>query len=204
MSNFDAYRNILKKFQRWPHSLLTMWGQCMTFVVGELEVQWHFKRVPTKILQMETMTFEKYETLHYKHCFKHGQSQSLCGRDIKHPWFLSPPILSRHVSSLTTSNFDAYRHILKKFQRWPHSLVLTMWDWCMTFVVVELEVPWHFKRVPQRLYEWKQRHLKNMRHPIINVVANMDDLNDYVPGTSNILESWNPLIPSRHVSSLAM
>ena len=54
---------------------------------------------------------------------------------------LNPPILSRHVSSLTMPNFDAYRHILKKFQRWPHSLVLTMWVWCITFVVVELKVP---------------------------------------------------------------
>ena len=54
---------------------------------------------------------------------------------------LNPPIPSRHVSSLTMSNFDAYRHILKKFQHWPHSLVLTMRGRCMTFVVVELEVP---------------------------------------------------------------
>jgi hypothetical protein len=37
----------------------------------------------------------------------------------------NPPIPSRHVSSLTMSNFDAYRHRLKKFQCWPHSL-LTM------------------------------------------------------------------------------
>jgi hypothetical protein len=33
-------------------------------------------------------------------------------------------------------------------------------------------------------------HLKNMRCPIMNVVANMDDLKDYVAGTSDIfLES---------------
>ena len=38
----------------------------------------------------------------------------------------------------------------------------------------------------------------------MNVVANMDDLKDYVVGTSNILESGNPPIPSRHVSSLTM
>jgi hypothetical protein len=53
----------------------------------------------------------------------------------------NPPIPSRHVSSLTMSNFDAYNHILKKFQRWPHSRVLIMRGRCMTFVVVELEVP---------------------------------------------------------------
>jgi hypothetical protein len=32
-----------------------MWGQCMTFVVGELEVPCNYKRVPTNIIQMETM-----------------------------------------------------------------------------------------------------------------------------------------------------
>jgi hypothetical protein len=31
-----------------------MQGQCMTFVVGELEVPRNYKRVPTKILQMKT------------------------------------------------------------------------------------------------------------------------------------------------------
>jgi hypothetical protein len=51
-----------------------------------------------------------------------------------------PPITSRHVSTLTMSNFDAYKHILKKFQRWPHSL-LTMWGRYMTFVMGVLEVP---------------------------------------------------------------
>ena len=51
MSNFDAYMYSLKKFQRWPHSLLTVWGRCkMTFVMGVLEVPWNFKRVLTKIL----------------------------------------------------------------------------------------------------------------------------------------------------------
>jgi hypothetical protein len=92
MSNFDAYRHILKRFQHWPHSLvLTMRGQCMKFMVVELEVPWHFKIVPTKILQMETMTFEKYETPHYECCCKHGRSQKLCGRDIRHiPWVLKP------------------------------------------------------------------------------------------------------------------
>ena len=88
MSNFDAYRHILKKFQCFPHSLvLTMQGRCMTFVVVELEVPWNFKRVPTKILRMEKMTFEKYDTPHYERCCKPGWSQILCG-DIIHPWVL--------------------------------------------------------------------------------------------------------------------
>jgi hypothetical protein len=55
---------------------------------------------------------------------------------------LNTLILSRHVSSLTMSNFDAYRHILKKFQRWPHSL-LTMQGRCMTFVVGKLKILQH-------------------------------------------------------------
>ena len=38
---------------------------------------------------------------------------------------------------------------------------------------------------------------------IMKVDANMDDLKDYV-GTSDIVDSWNPTISSRHVSSLTM
>ena len=59
---------------------------------------------------------------------------------------LNPPITSRHVSCLTTSNFDGYKNNLKKFLRWPHSL-LTVQGWWMTFVMGVLEVPWHFNRV---------------------------------------------------------
>ena len=114
------------------------------------------------------------------------------------------PIPSRHVSSLTMSNFDAYRHILKKFQRWPHSLVLTMWGWCMKFVLVELEVPWHFKRVPTKILHMETTTFEKYETPIMNVVANMDDLKDYLAGKSDILKSWNPPILSRHVSSLTM
>jgi hypothetical protein len=50
-----------------------------------------------------------------------------------------PPIMSMHVSFLTTSNFDAYKNNLMKFLCWPHSL-LTMRGWWMTFVVGVLEV----------------------------------------------------------------
>ena len=113
----------------------------------------------------------------------------------------NPPILSRHVSSLTMPNFDAYRHILKKFQRCPHSL-LNMRGPCMTFFVVELEVPSHFKRSPTNILHMEMMNYEN-ETSIINVDENMDDLKDYV-GTSNILESWNPPILSRHVSSLTM
>ena len=113
----------------------------------------------------------------------------------------NPPIPSRYVSSLTMSSFNAYLHILKKFQRWPHSL-LTMQGQCMTFVVGELKVPWNYKRVPTKILQMETMNDDNETF-IMNVDANMDDLKDYV-GTSNILESWNPPIPSRHVSSLAM
>ena len=51
ISNFNAYRNKLKEFQRWPLSLLNVWRQwIMTLVMGLLEdVPWHFKRVSRKI-----------------------------------------------------------------------------------------------------------------------------------------------------------
>jgi len=114
------------------------------------------------------------------------------------------PIPSMHVFSLTMWNIDAYTHILKKFQHWTHSLILTMWVRCMTFVVVELEIPWHFKRVPTNILQMETMTFEKYEMPIMNVVANMDDLNDYVAGTSDILESWNPLIWSRHVSSITM
>ena len=52
---------------------------------------------------------------------------------------LNPPMRSMYVSNLTMSNFDAYRHILKKFQHWPHSL-FTMRGRCMKFVVGELNL----------------------------------------------------------------
>ena len=35
----------------------------------------------------------------------------------------NPPTLSRHVSYLTMSNFEAHRHKLKEFQSWPLSLL---------------------------------------------------------------------------------
>ena len=139
MSNFNAYGNKLKKFQCWPHSLLTVWGRWKTFVMGVLEVPWHFKRVLTKILQLE-MTNDDNDTsmMNIDAKVLHYLKDYVGTLDIPKSW--SPPILSRHVSSLTTSNFDAYMHSLKKFQRWPHSL-LTMWGWWMTFAMGVLEVP---------------------------------------------------------------
>jgi hypothetical protein len=54
-SNFNAYSHNLKTFQHWPHSLPTMWGWWMTFVMGLLKFPLHFKRVPKNIIQMEMM-----------------------------------------------------------------------------------------------------------------------------------------------------
>jgi hypothetical protein len=64
---------------------------------------------------------------------------------------LNPPIPSRHVSSLAMLNFDAYMHSLKKFQRWPHSLLTVRGRCKMTFVMGVLEVPCHFNRVPTNI-----------------------------------------------------
>ena len=57
----------------------------------------------------------------------------------------------------------------------------------MTFFVVELEVPSHFKRSPTNILHMETTTIDN-ETPIMNVVANMDDLKDYVVKTSNILE----------------
>ena len=75
--------------------------------------------------------------------------------DVKHyvgttcilePWNL--PSVWRHVSYLTVSNFDAYRHKSKEFQRWPLSLLNVQRQWIMDLVMGLFEdVPWHFKRV---------------------------------------------------------
>ena len=135
ISNFDTYNHILNKFQRWPHSLLTMRGRCMTFVVGELEVPWHFKRVPTNILQMETLIDDNETSIMNVDANMENLKDYVGTSYILEYW--NHPIPSSHVSSLTMSNFDAYMHSLKKFQRCPHSL-LTMRGRCkMTFVVGE-------------------------------------------------------------------
>ena len=55
--------------------------------------------------------------------------------DILESW--NPPIPSTHVSSLIISNFDAYMHKMKKFQRCPHSLLIVWVRW-KKFVMVVL------------------------------------------------------------------
>ena len=65
---------------------------------------------------------------------------------ILEPW--NPPTPWRHVSYLTMSNFDAYRHKFNEFQRWPLSLINVQRWWIMALVRGLLEdIPWHFKRV---------------------------------------------------------
>jgi hypothetical protein len=57
----------------------------------------------------------------------------------------------------------------------------------MTFVVGELEVPWHFKRVPTKILQMETTNDDN-ETSIMNIDANMDDHKYYV-GTLDILES---------------
>ena len=44
MSSFNAYMSILKKFQCWPHSLLTLLGWWKKFVMGVFEVPCQISR----------------------------------------------------------------------------------------------------------------------------------------------------------------
>jgi hypothetical protein len=65
---------------------------------------------------------------------------------ILEPW--NHPTPWRHMSYLTMSNFNAYRHKLKEFQCWPHSLLNVRHRRIMALAMGLLEdVPWHFKRV---------------------------------------------------------
>ena len=122
MSNFDTYMHSLKRFQHWTHSLLIVRGSWKIFVMGVLEVPWHFKRVPTNILQME-MTNDDNDTsmmnidAHVLYDLKYYVGTS----NILKSW--NSPIPSRKLSSLTMPNFNAYGNILKTIQRWPHSLL---------------------------------------------------------------------------------
>jgi len=178
VSNFDAYRHILKKFQLWPHSLLAMRGRCIAIVVGELKVPWNFKRIPTKILQMAMKNDDNETSIMNVDANMDDLKYYMGTSDILESW--NPSIPSRHVSSITMSNFDAYKHSLKKFQRWPHS-ILTMWSrWKMTFVMGVLEVPWHFKRVATKVLCMEMMNDDNETSIIFNVDEKMDDIKYYV------------------------
>jgi len=53
LSNYIKFWRIQEKFEEiytLDHSLLIVWGWWITFVMGGLEVPWHFKRVLTKLL----------------------------------------------------------------------------------------------------------------------------------------------------------
>ena len=146
MSNFNAYRHKLKEFQRWPLSLLNVQRRwIMTLVMGLLEdVPWHFKRVSTNILLMGMVN--DYNEIAWWMLMKNVD-------DIKHyawttcnlePW--NQPTPWRHVSYLTMSNFDAYKHKLKEFQRWPLPLHNVRCRWIMASMMGLLEdVPWALK-----------------------------------------------------------
>ena len=144
-SNFDTYRHSLKKFQRWLHSLLTMRGRCMTFLVGELEVQWHLKRVPTNILQMETMNDDNETSIINVDANMEDIKDYVGTSYILESW--NPPILSRHVSSLTMSNFNTYRKHFKKVQSWPHSLLIVQHWWLVCWKRFH-EISREFRKIP--------------------------------------------------------
>ena len=92
-------------------------------MMGMLEVPIHLKRVLTKMNVDENMDDLK-DYVGTLDILESG----------------NPPIPSTLVSSLTMSNFDAYMHKLKKFQRWPHSLLIVRGRW-KTFVMGILDVP---------------------------------------------------------------
>jgi len=165
--------NILKKFQRWPHSLLTMWGRCMTFVVGELEVPWHFNRVPKNIIPMETTNDENETSIINVDANMDDLKDYVGTSDILESW--NPPIPSMHVSSLTMSNFNAYMHKMKKFQRCPHSLLIVRGRWKTIFVMGVLEVPWHFKRsVMKNILHMEMTDDENKTWTILVIMCRVD------------------------------
>ena len=116
-----------------------------------------------------------------------------------------PPTLWRHVSYLTMSNFYAYRHKLKGFQYWPHSLLNVWRRWIMALVMgllirmCSMTSQERFNNDSIDLNEkWWQSDC------MMNIDENVDDLvKDYV-GTTCILEPWNPPKTWRHVSYLTM
>jgi hypothetical protein len=97
----------------------------------------NFKIVPTTILY-KGMTNYDNETCMMNIDSNVDDIKDYVGTSIYILKSQNPPISSRHVFNLTMSNFNAYMHILKKFQRWPHSL-LTIGGRCMTFVMGVLE-----------------------------------------------------------------
>jgi hypothetical protein len=79
------------------------------------------------------------------------------------------------VSSLTMPNFDAYRHKLKKFQHWPHSLLIVRGRWKTIFVMGVLEVPWNFKRsVPTKILRMEMMDDENETWTISMIMCRVD------------------------------
>ena len=122
---------------------------------------------------------------------------------ILEPW--NHPTPWRHVSYLTMSNFDAYRHKLKEFERWPHSPLSMQGRWIMALVVGFLN-GWHSMTFQESFDqysvdgngEWWQQDC------MMNVDENVDDLVKDYAGKTCILEPWNPPTVWRHVSYLTM
>ena len=125
--------------------------QNLTWIVCSMS---NFKIVPTKILYKgssmsnfkivpTTILYKGMLNDHNEMCMMNIDSnvddlKDYVGTSIYILKSRNPPISSRHVFNLTMSNFDAYRHILKKFKHWPHSF-LTVRVWWKTFVMGVLE-----------------------------------------------------------------
>ena len=122
---------------------------------------------------------------------------------ILEPW--NHPTPWRHVSYLTMSNFDAYRHKLKEFECWPHSPLNVQHQWIMALVVGFLN-GWCSMTFQESFDQysidgngkWWQWDC------MMNIDENMDDLVKDYAGTTCILEPWNLATVWRNVSSLTM
>ena len=83
------------------------------------DVPWHLKIASTKIPLMG-MVNDDNETTWWMLMKNMDNLKGYVGTTcILEPW--NPPTTWRHVSYLTMSNFDAYRHKLKEVECWPHS-----------------------------------------------------------------------------------
>ena len=121
--------------------------------------------------------------LHDERWCKCWWSQRLCGHAI-HPWALKPSHIMKALSSLTMSNFNAYKKNLKEFQRFPiHYSTCGIggsWHWwwaCWkTFHDISIEFRptfhrWEWQMMTMRLHDerwckqgWSQRLYRHVRH----------------------------------------
>jgi hypothetical protein len=205
MSNFDAYRHKLKGFQHWTHSLLNVrcrWimAMVMGLLIGRCSMT--FKE------SFDNDSIDGNDEWWQWDCMMNANENVDDLKDyagmtcIIEPW--NHPTHWRHVSYLTMSNFDAYRHKLKEFECWPHSPLNVRCRWIMAlvvgFVIGRCSMTFQESLDKDSINgngEWQQWDY------MMNVDENVDDLKHYA-GMTCILEPWNPPAPWRHVSYLTM